>query len=357
MKQFWDYKTQETHNLEFEKLYKHFWHFGVHKSEVQNDKDYVVLRSYDFEIVLYNDFGDIVAFYNACPHRGAALIRTSGNSVEKGNGDIKCLYHGWSYRNKKLRIGDCKFFKDAKNIDLFKLKTSMCGDFIFFAHDPYCSLDEQLGEFKSQIQHISKSISRQIGIIMHLQEANWKPSIEAFLEFYHIPFVHAQSLQMILPKIKSVATSGFVERLEGDLCNTSFNRRMKHVKTMFDSNNFYAEGHINFYLFPFSFVTSTCGYGYAIQNFFPNTPSQTHFSSRNYHIKLADTPLAEIIEKEFNYGILEMNEKIYSEDRLAAEMVQKGSGCGMFDFVYHSRDEQGLPTFHKLYEKAMKKIK
>ncbi|EJL4452559.1 Rieske 2Fe-2S domain-containing protein, partial [Campylobacter coli] len=112
-----DYCNCDIEKKEFEKLYKKFWIFGCHRDEIKNNKDYVVLRIYDFEIVIYNDNEEIIAFYNICPHRGARLLNVENYGFLKDHGEIKCLYHHWSYKNKKLLIPNRTEFDQTKQFD------------------------------------------------------------------------------------------------------------------------------------------------------------------------------------------------------------------------------------------------
>src|SRR5580700_1830503 len=87
--------------IEFEKkcLWDRHWHLIGHRSELANDKDYLLFRVFDEEVAVWNDSGSLVAFDNLCPHRGTAILEKP-----YGNAPLICPYHGWMYRRGELRI-------------------------------------------------------------------------------------------------------------------------------------------------------------------------------------------------------------------------------------------------------------
>jgi phenylpropionate dioxygenase-like ring-hydroxylating dioxygenase large terminal subunit len=50
---------------------------------------------------MFNDMGNVVAFDNKCPHRGAKIY-----TEDSGNQIASCKYHRWAYRNSKIIVPD-----------------------------------------------------------------------------------------------------------------------------------------------------------------------------------------------------------------------------------------------------------
>lgn len=343
----WDYKSTETQNLEYEKLYKRFWHFGAHKSELANNKDYVIFKIYDFEVVLYNDSGNIICFYNVCPHRGARLMSDDYDCLTKGNGNILCKYHHWGFSNNKLHIPNKDEFSHCKDIDLFRLKTTYCGDFVFFSHNPQMDLQAQLGDFYNEIQTISHSINQCININDKTKfKSNWKIGIENSAEPYHLNAVHPNSLA----PLNMQSTHIFCDmnsKVSGSIANEKYYKKLKRNKDLFNLSNYYEEAYFSYYLFPFIILSSTFGYSYSVQTFFPNTPQNTHFTCRSYGVH------SDLNIDAWNEGVIKMNKQIFDEDSIPTKLVQDASLLSDMQLVYAKNEENRILHFHKNYNHYM----
>ncbi|RDU66508.1 hypothetical protein CQA53_03435 [Helicobacter didelphidarum] len=343
----WDYHTQETQDLEFEYLFKPFWHFGCHTSEVANNRDFITLRAFDFEIIIYNDNGNIIAFYNICPHRGAKLITNeSGENANcvSGNCKIKCEYHHWQFSNGKLLIPERNEFSEYGNLDLLRLKIVHCGDFIFFSDMPKMSLDEQLGEFYDELTQCSTSINHRIDINTKSRfYSNWKIGIENSIDEYHLTFVHPHSLGALelwdTPRYSSLNSKGCCE-----VKNEKIKKKLLKNKSLFLDSNYYEEMYFSYYLFPFSVVSSTFGYSYGIQNFFPHTPQSTHFVSRSYNVK------SKIDTSIFDDGVITMNRQVFDEDSVPTNLITTSKYLNP-KFVYAKKLEKRILVFQNTYNK------
>ncbi|MBZ7940354.1 aromatic ring-hydroxylating oxygenase subunit alpha [Campylobacter molothri] len=349
MKQVNDYISFKTEKLECENLYKKFWIFGCHKEEIKNNKDYIILKIYDFEVVIYNDNGNIVAFYNLCPHRGAKLLNFGNNeSIFKSNGEIKCFYHHWTYKNQKLSIPMKTEFEQNEKFDLFKLKLDFCGDFIFFSHNPKYNLKDQLKGFYEELEQISKSIDRFNGLNAPINyRSNWKIGIENSLEIYHVGCVHPKSLG-ILDLEDSPKFIGFNSKTCGKIENEKIYSKLKRNQAIFLKDNYFEDKYFSYHLFPFTIISSTFGYAYSIQNYFPHTFNKTHFISRNYIAKAKHD--VELFANE----VISMNKAIFNEDAQATNLVQGSLFLDDLKFHYARNLEKRILYFHEQYEKAMK---
>ena len=371
MKRVIDYKSLETQNLECKFLYKRFWHFGAHSTELANNRDFIILKIYDFEVVLYNDNGEIIAFYNACPHRGSRLLsadipgssKNSSNADKllhanaanctspahcKGNRPIRCLYHNWSYSNGKLSIPYKEEFSDYEGLDLFKLKVAKLGEFIFFADSPLMDLEKQVGhDFYKELEMVSASIDNCVDINTEsIFDSNWKIGVENSLEQYHLGFVHPNSLNS-LDLWDNPQFSAYNSKCVATVRNQKAAKKLARIKPNFLDSNYYEEGYFSYFLFPFSFVSSTCGYSYGIQSFFPHVPNRTHFISRSYMAKgTTDNAI-------FSEGMIVMNKRIFDEDGAVSTSVQQGSRVEDMNFAYAKIQEQRIGEFHRVYDEFM----
>ena len=140
--------------------------------------------------------GLINAVHNVCSHRGNRMCSGTGNSRSLG-----CKYHGWTYGLD----GEVRFIPDEESFEpldraalaLTPVHVDTWQGFVFInlARTPAQSLTEFLGPMVddldgypfSEVSASSYWWSAEI-------PANWKLVRDAFLETYHVRFVHGRSL-------------------------------------------------------------------------------------------------------------------------------------------------------------------
>jgi len=181
---------------ELNTLWKKTWQFACREEHILEVGDYYV---YDLEhfsfIVTRVAENDIRAYYNACLHRGTKL-RASG--TEGCASEFRCPFHGWSWNidgtNKKIT---CEWDFPHVNKDEFKLpeaKVETLGGFVFINMDDNApTLAEYIGP--EAMGHITKWKLEDRYITAHVSKvipANWKLTIEAFMEAYHVIETHPQ---------------------------------------------------------------------------------------------------------------------------------------------------------------------
>lgn len=339
MQEVFDYTSQDTFELENKKLFDRFYHFGAHRSELASVNDFRRITAGGRDVVLFNDNNTIIAFENRCPHRGCQLLKDSN-----GNGELLCPYHGWRFGEKKCIIPNRKSFKEAdiESINLSFYSIEFCGDFLFFSPHPSTSLQTQLGSFWNLLEMISHDITEKIDDNNHPFNANWKISLENALENYHVSTVHPHSLGLLLPSDGKVTYEGKNSLWESSIGNQKIQNKLLKVQPLFQ-NTYRNENYFSLYLFPFSMLSSTYGYSYAFQHFFPKSPTETLFSSRTYATRTDYT--------DFFTGVAALNRQIFSEDADICQRVQAASATET-SFVYNQQ-EQRIEIFHTFYKEAL----
>lgn len=181
---------------ELNTLWKKTWQFACREEHIPQVGDYYVydLEHYSF-IVTRAGKSDIRAYYNACLHRGTKL-RASG--TEGCASEFRCPFHGWSWNidgtNKNVM---CEW--DFPHIDRDKLclpeaRVETLGGFVFINMDENApSLAEYLGP--EAMSHITRWKMQDRYIVAHVSKvipANWKLTMEAFMEAYHVLETHPQ---------------------------------------------------------------------------------------------------------------------------------------------------------------------
>ncbi|GAB3115141.1 aromatic ring-hydroxylating dioxygenase subunit alpha [Aestuariicella hydrocarbonica] len=190
------YYDPEYAKKEYDTLWKRTWQFACREEHIPEPGDYYVydLGRYSFIITRVSE-NDIRAYYNACLHRGTKL-RASG--TEGCTQEFKCSFHGWSWNlDGSLKQSTCEWDFPHVQADKFSLpqtRVETLAGFVFINMDQNApSLEDYLGpEFMAHINswglenryiqcHVSKLIP-----------ANWKLTMEAFMEAYHVIDTHPQ---------------------------------------------------------------------------------------------------------------------------------------------------------------------
>lgn len=190
------YVDAEYARREYDTLWKKTWQFACREEHIPEVGDYQVydLGRYSFIISRVAE-DDIRAYYNACLHRGT-MLRAPGS--EGCTSEFKCPFHGWSWNldgSNKHVMCDWDFpHVDKDKFSLPQARVERLGGFVFINMDDEApSLADYLGpEAMSHIQawkledryvhcHVAKSIP-----------ANWKLTMEAFMEAYHVIETHPQ---------------------------------------------------------------------------------------------------------------------------------------------------------------------
>jgi phenylpropionate dioxygenase-like ring-hydroxylating dioxygenase large terminal subunit len=136
-------------------------------------------------------------FYNVCQHRGNRL-RACGRGKAGGSQSFKCLYHHWEYNldGTYARIPDLDTFtQGAPPYGLTEIRCEQWGSFVWFSMNPEA---EPLEEYLRPIQlhldpyHFERMVqTRDITVEW---DCNWKASVDAFNESYHVQGIHPQLL-------------------------------------------------------------------------------------------------------------------------------------------------------------------
>ncbi|MEE2732024.1 MAG: aromatic ring-hydroxylating dioxygenase subunit alpha [Pseudomonadota bacterium] len=181
---------------ELQTLWKKTWQFACREEHIPEVGDYYVydLEHYSFIITRVAE-NDIRAYYNACLHRGTKL-RASG--TEGCASEFRCPFHGWSWNidgTSKNVVCDWDFpHVERKSMCLPQARVETLGGFVFVNMDENApTLAEYIGA--DAMAHINKWKLEDRYIVAHVTKvipANWKLTMEAFMEAYHVLETHPQ---------------------------------------------------------------------------------------------------------------------------------------------------------------------
>ncbi|MGI9412655.1 MAG: aromatic ring-hydroxylating oxygenase subunit alpha [Hyphomicrobiales bacterium] len=148
-------------------------------------------------VVLRDKQGNLRAYANTCRHRGARLLE--GDGTCRG---IKCPFHGWAYGLDGRLVGAPRMERtdgfDRSDFGLVAFRIETRDGFAFLNFDAGAPpLDTWLGDFSDL--HRPWSLADMVSTRRREFEVacNWKSFVEVFNEYYHLPYVHPDSIDSI----------------------------------------------------------------------------------------------------------------------------------------------------------------
>lgn len=149
-------------------------------------------------VVVRDQEGTLRAFLNICKHRGAPLV---SGTEQKSLKALVCPYHGWTYRldGSLLAVTKPETFPgiDCKKNGLTELPVAEHMGLIWVHPTPGAKLNVPafLGpEISSDLEHFGLD-----KVLVHRRQtvtknANWKLLLMTYLDRYHVPTLHRNSI-------------------------------------------------------------------------------------------------------------------------------------------------------------------
>ncbi|MDB5393365.1 MAG: aromatic ring-hydroxylating dioxygenase subunit alpha [Rhodospirillales bacterium] len=189
------YTDPAFHRREVETVWSRCWQVAAREDEQPKPGDFTVYDIVDQSaLIVRGKEGTLRAFVNSCPHRGTRLCDGHGNAPK-----IRCRFHGLTWANDgALKQLTCDWdFSDAAP-DAFALtpvKLALWGGFVFVNFDPDAPpLEEYLeGLPEHFIRWPMEQRFTAAHVVKHL-DCNWKVTVEAFIETFHVIGLHPESL-------------------------------------------------------------------------------------------------------------------------------------------------------------------
>ena len=190
------YTSADYAGLEWERMWTKVWLCAGRASDVPEPGDYLTFEiGPESVLVVRQRDGGIAARYNVCMHRGNRLREPGRGHAER----FACLFHGWQYGidGKLLAPQDPESFpQGCEGLDLRPVRCDTWAGFVFVCLDPEAMpLHEYLGVIPEHLDpyHFDDwkvTFDATIEI-----ECNWKTSVDAFNEAYHLAATHTWTLE------------------------------------------------------------------------------------------------------------------------------------------------------------------
>jgi p-cumate 2,3-dioxygenase subunit alpha len=187
--------SPEIHELEKRRVFEQSWLYIGHDSEIPGEGDFrrrnLVGRSIMF---VRSKDGQVRAFHNTCPHRGAIVCRQDQGTAKA----FQCFYHAWTFDTEgqltgipgKEAYSEAAFAKGERNLThVARLEEYRGFWFLSFKAD-IMPLDEWLAGAKEMLDLvIDQSPSGQMRVVSgthkYSMRANWKLLAENSVDGYH----------------------------------------------------------------------------------------------------------------------------------------------------------------------------
>ena len=197
----WCYTSERFHEAEKESVFLRRWNMLEREEVAPNIGDFHCMSFLDVPLlVVRGKDRKVRVFANTCRHRGALVAEGSGNCKA-----FRCPYHFWTYGldgdfngapNYKDPQG--KPLIDDTNKDefgLIEIESGTWGGFIFVRFKEGAeSLDQHLGAFVESLESHRLGDMVCARKVVYDMDANWKCFVENYIDGYHIPYVHKDSL-------------------------------------------------------------------------------------------------------------------------------------------------------------------
>ena len=176
-------------------IFRDGW-IGIGRADqVKGAGDFIVRDIAGQSIILLRDRDGVLrALANSCRHRAARLLDGSGTC--RG---LRCPFHSWAYRLDGTLVAapqmDAVPGFDRASHSLVQYRAEDRLGFVFVCLNPDApDLDHHLGNFAAvhapwPMETLVSTRRREMTV-----NCNWKAFLEVFNEYYHLPFVHPDSI-------------------------------------------------------------------------------------------------------------------------------------------------------------------
>jgi nitrite reductase/ring-hydroxylating ferredoxin subunit len=191
------YTSEAFARLERERLWPRVWLLAGLAHDVAAPGAYATFEIGDDSILLVRqEDGAVRAFHNVCMHRGNQLCEPGRGRT----GLFVCRYHGWRYGldGTLHRALDAHTFPQGCSPDALALRPVRCetwAGLLFVTLDPAAPpLDEYLGVLPVHLDPYHFDEMSLVDDWTIEIPCNWKTSLDAFNEAYHIAATHPDTL-------------------------------------------------------------------------------------------------------------------------------------------------------------------
>jgi len=191
------------YELEKEGIFKRSWLHVGREADLPRRGTFFTreLDGLGYSVIVVRGLDDrIRAFHNVCSHRGNQLVwdETPQNETKGNCRQFTCKYHGWRYdlEGNIDYVHNAPEFRglDPDKLHLPEIACDTWANWIFlnFEKEPRQTLRAFLGDDLVKLEAYPFHKLTETHRLEAVVNSNWKLFIDAFAEFYHVPYVHAK---------------------------------------------------------------------------------------------------------------------------------------------------------------------
>jgi phenylpropionate dioxygenase-like ring-hydroxylating dioxygenase large terminal subunit len=292
--------------------------------------------------------GHAHAFLNVCTHRGAKLVESEG---PHGCARLTCPFHAWTYGldGSLSAVPRKEVFPtlDKAEYGLRRLPLREAGGILWIGLDPEFEPDfsETGGQLEADFKAFGVGAMHHYGLRRFDLAANWKILIETFLETYHVPPLHKDTVASQFAEVPTVTT-----RIGRHSRQTTGRAHFKREGLQLTAETLHRHITHAYHLFPTA-VLVTSPYHF---NFIVMMPRAADRTIVHCHMLTREPPTSEEARALFDKTIAYNFDRVFgTEDFRAAQLVQEGLASGALETVRFGGLEEALADLHRAIAEAL----
>lgn len=352
------YTDPDLFELEKQRIFRRLPLMVAPSCELPNPGDYKAMDICGVPLLLSRQKdGSVGAFLNMCTHRGNPLASGTGNASR-----FTCGYHGWTFKADGALLGVASP-QDFGRVD----KAALClkrfpvyesAGLIWVILDPasrlsiadyLCGYDGLLAAFGFESWTLFSQRT--------LAGPNWKTAYDGYLDFYHLPVLHANTFGADFynranyfafgPHQRLSTPSKFAIKVQGE------DDQQLDLEAMSDAElpeEVLVQG--VWTIFPHISIASFYGGGQRgamISQLFPGETVGESYTTQYYVMEnQPETPeQVEAAQDQFNFLEVVVRDEDYATGKRQHQALQSG----LLDEVLFGRNEKGGQVFHQWVER------
>jgi phenylpropionate dioxygenase-like ring-hydroxylating dioxygenase large terminal subunit len=194
------YHSAELHALENERIFAREWLCVGRANDIPKTGDYLTFSIVDQPLFSIRGKDDVIrSFSNVCLHRMMRLLDGTGNCRR-----VVCPYHAWTYSLDGRLIGAAHMKRspgfDTAAHSLPEIRTEIWHGWIYVTlNEAAKPVAELLGPLEPAVARYRMADYVPIAMQDHVWNTNWKLLTENFMEGYHLPVAHRETVGAWFP--------------------------------------------------------------------------------------------------------------------------------------------------------------
>lgn len=199
------YSSGAITQLEEQRIFANEWLCAGRADEVANPGDYMTFELGNQPIIIIRGLdGDLSARSNICRHRMMRLVEGRGNTRK-----FTCPYHAWTYNLDGQLVGAAYMDRtecfDKSDVQLPSVRCEVYFGWIYVTlNNDAAPVADMLTGLTELVQPYNMQDYQTIFVEDHVWDTNWKCLTENFMEGYHLPVAHKNTVGAYFPVMDTI---------------------------------------------------------------------------------------------------------------------------------------------------------